>query len=410
LNNSYRSIAFFCLSILLLFLLAGCAQPAQSASISEPGSVIQGATVDETRPGSQSCLEIRADHPGEKISLDFQGLLISGDLSLEIVNAIGKTIWRQPVSESGQFRLEEVVAMPQPGSYDLRLAWDGSVEASYSLRWAYSQQPESKVAPTALVGGIGMILVALGFVIYALLRRLGGRFLLLGGLGWIITVALKFGWAILFNGPLYRLLTGALTQAPGEVVFSLYVGALTGIFEVGLLWLALRYTRLGQASWKQALAFGIGFGALEALLLGFSSLATVLTGLLAPQTLPAAALEALARQSGLAWSIAPAWERFFTIFVHIFSCLLVFYAVRVGQVKWMWLAFVYKTLLDTAAAYAQIKGIQTVAQVWTIEAIVGILGLLGWIGIRWLKPRYPDLAQETAEAPVSLEVPLESGS
>jgi hypothetical protein len=48
--------------------------------------------------------------------------------------------------------------------------------------------------------------------------------------------------------------------------------------------------------------------------------------------------------------------------------------------------------------------------VWTIEAIVGILGLLGWIGIRWLKPRYPDLPQETAEAPVSLEVPLESGS
>ena len=57
------------------------------------------------------------------------------------------------------------------------------------------------LSAVSLVGGVGMLLVAIGFVAYALLRRLGWRFLALGMLAWVVTVAIKVMIALPLNTP-----------------------------------------------------------------------------------------------------------------------------------------------------------------------------------------------------------------
>lgn len=249
---------------------------------------------------------------------------------------------------------------------------------------------DSILSPIVLLGGAGMILVALGFLMYAVMRRLGWRYIVFGALMWVLTVAVKFALAIPFNSAIYRTLTGALPGDIGKFLFELYVGGLTGLTEVLIVWLVLRFTRLGQVEWQRALAFGIGFGAFEALLLGIGSFATMLTALVAPQAMPVEALIQFKLADDWLYSSAPIIERFFTIWAHIFSNVLIFYAVVVKQVRWFWLAFVYKSLLDAWAAWGQIAGMTASAgQVWILEALVIVFGIIGWVGTRWLEQRYP---------------------
>jgi uncharacterized membrane protein YhfC len=249
------------------------------------------------------------------------------------------------------------------------------------------------VPALALLGGIGMILVALGFAVYAGLRQLGWGALALGAVAWGASVALKFAWAIPFNSAIYTTLNQALPSL-GVALFALYVGALTGIFEVGVVALLLNYTRLGKAAWPRAMAFGIGFGAIETLLLGVSSLSSMLAAMLISVAQPPPP-EVAARLGNILWLFAPIVERLATIFIHMCSTVLIFYAVNTRQARWLWLACGYKTAVDAvAAACVHIHGIDTLEHVWLLEATVILFGLAGWLGLRWLAPRYQALPIE----------------
>jgi uncharacterized membrane protein YhfC len=243
------------------------------------------------------------------------------------------------------------------------------------------------VPPLALLSGGGMIVVALGFAAYAGRRRLGWGALGLGALAWGVTVALKFAWAILFNQPVYTACSHLLPSL-GVPLFALYVGALTGFFEVGLVALLLNYTRLGKAAWPHIVAFGIGFGAIEALFFGVSSLSSTLASMLISVAVPPTPMVS-ARLGNILWVLAPVVERLAAIFIHMCSNVLIFYAVNTRRRRWLSLAFCYKTAVDAvAAAFVHTNGIDTLGQVWTFEAIMVVCGVAGWLGLRWLAPRY----------------------
>lgn len=247
-----------------------------------------------------------------------------------------------------------------------------------------------QLTPLVLFPGIGMLLVGLAFVVYAWRRRLGLRYVAWGAVAWVIAVVLKFAWAINLNSTVYRFLISGLPSPAGSLVFDVYVGLLTGIFEVALVWSVLSRIRLGKAAWAQALAFGIGFGAVEAVLIGASSFASALTVLLAPAQVPASALSQFALANNPLYGAAPIVERVATIFVHMFSAGLIFYAIAADEQRWVWLAIAYKTGLDTIAAFAQFWGVNSVARVWAIEALIIGFGVIGWWGTQWLSARYPD--------------------
>lgn len=248
-----------------------------------------------------------------------------------------------------------------------------------------------EITPLVLFPGIGMLVVGLAFIFYAWRRRLGLRYVAWGALAWVISVALKFAWAIGLNAHIYTVLTSLLPTTVGSLVFDLYVGSLTGVFEVALVYLVLSRLRLGHAAWKQALAFGIGFGAVESILLGASSFAGSLAVLLTSSQVPASAAAQFALASNPLYGAAPIVERAATIFVHILSAGLIFYAIATDKRRWLWTAFVYKTALDSVAAFAQFWGVNSVGRIWTIEAIVIVFGLLGLWGTLRIGRRYATL-------------------
>jgi hypothetical protein len=89
------------------------------------------------------------------------------------------------------------------------------------------------------------------------------------------------------------------------------------------------------------------------------------------------------------YGLAPVAERFGTILVHVFCNALLFYGVASGKARWMWVSFVYKSLLDTIAGFAQFWGVETLPKIWAIEALILIFGFVAWWGILQIKRHYP---------------------
>ena len=279
-----------------------------------------------------------------------------------------------------------------------------STSIGTALLYATAATPQV-LSPIALLPGIGMLLVALAFIVYAL--RHGGTWgmLALGGLAWVVTVAVKFAVAIVLN-PIVSKAIGVPGNlwAPGNLLLYVYLGSLTGFTEVLLTWWLLHHKRLVRVPWGKVVAFGVGFGALEALLLGVLSFVSMLSGLLAPQAFNAETLAAMARSNDLLYDLAPITERLAIVFVHLFCNVLLFYSVMKGQARWMWLSFAYKSAVDAIAAFAQAWGVETVAKVWTIEACMIVFGVVAWWGIQRIGQRYrAELAQASEVAPAPLE-------
>ncbi len=383
-----KSVFLLGLTLLLtLTLLAGCEAATHEEEPFVGGSV--SGSLERGEAGSEYPFIIEVENQGDPVGIHFRGVLVEGSIRLQILDSEDARYEEWEFDESGSFSFNTVL-YPPPDTYRYGLAWDGPVQlAQYSYEWKPHPIEVTEVRPLALIGGGGMIVVALGFVIYAAVRKLGWGYLGLGALAWGLTVALKFAWAVPLNPPIYEALLNALPENAANLAFYLYVGALTGVFEVLLTWLVLRYTALGNTGWGRALAFGIGFGAVEALLLGFSSLASVGLALVMPEAVPPLALDQLAQLNNVLFALAPIWERFFTVLIHIFCNVLLFYGARKHESRWLWLSFAFKTGIDAVAAFAQVQGWVTLDRIWIIEAVVGLWGLLGWWGTRWVAARYP---------------------
>ncbi len=386
---------FLYLSIVcaLLILLSACASQSASVPMDDRWANVEGSQLQEVQAGEQFYFNIFADDgmikEGTPLKIQVSGNVQSGLLRFELRAPDGQPVWNSGTIGPGDFSIstEYDLSSAQPGTYQLGIVYSDNISATYNLGWH-----AIKLGPSVLLPGTGMILVALAFVFYAARRRwLGWRSLLLGALFWVLTVAVKFAFAIPVNPVVFRAL--GVTQenlfSPGNLVAYFYIGALTGIFEAGLAYLILRKIRWGTATWHQALAFGIGFGSIEALLLGFANLFSSMVGLTSPNVLPIPTLGSLAHTATLVMGLAPVIERLAVIFAHIFACVLIFYAIAIGEPKWAWLAVLYKTLLDTPAAFASFWGVNTAGKLWTIEAIIAVFGLIGLWGTIQVARRYP---------------------
>lgn len=379
-------------TFLITLLLAGCSQAGNTGAGSLFGSV-QGEHIEKTSAGEELFFTIPINQSfvdaGQTIAIRAGGKVETGWLRIIFRDPDGNIAW-DPGEFGGDFIVNTFYIPTRPGVYKLGVAWKDATTATYDVSYQGEQ-----LTPLALVPGLGMILVAIAFIIYSLRKGGTWSYLGLGALAWAVTVAIKMLIALVANSPIYQALYNPDSLwAPGSILFYLYIGALTGLTEVLLTWLVLRYTRLGRAPWNKALAFGVGFGAFEALLLGLGSLLGMLVGLLAPQTLPAAAMGSMVQANNLLFDLAPIVERIATIFVHILCNVLLFYGVVTLRSRWLWVSFAFKTLLDSVAGFAQLWGVGTVERIWIIEAVIIIFGILGWWGTRAVARRYPSLVEE----------------
>lgn len=386
-----RFFLFASISILSL-LLTSCAAQTSSVPMNYRWANVEGSQLNESQAGEQFYFNIFVDDgmiaEGVPLKIMVSGNVNHGSLRFELRRPDGQAVWNSGQINAGDFSLRTEYRLPagQTGTYTLGLVYSDNTSATYNLGWH-----ALKLGPVALLPGLGMLLVAAAFVIYAAWqKRLDWRYWGLGALFWILTVAVKFAFAIPVNSLVFRALgvTGDKLFSPGNLIAYLYIGALTGVFEAGLAWLILRKSRWGRADWNQALVFGIGFGTVEALLLGLTSLGSALVGVLAPDTLPVSTLGGLANNATFLMGLAPIVERLSVIFAHIFACVLIFYAIASREALWGWLAILYKTLLDTPGGFASFWGANTPGKLWTLELVIAIFGLIGLGGTIWLSRRY----------------------
>jgi uncharacterized membrane protein YhfC len=223
-------------------------------------------------------------------------------------------------------------------------------------------------APRILVSALGMMLAGLLFILFFKGRKKAAfRFIAFGGLTWFVAVMLKFAWAIPINRHVQSLLNRYLLPEVANPLFWIYVGLLTGIFECGLIYLLFRFTRLKTISLDESYGFGYGFGSIEAIILGVAQLLTCIA--IATGHIPGI---------GITWlSIpAPIIERIMTIFLHLYTTLLIIYSIKESKPYLFWLSFLYKSFVDAIAAWAQLSyGVSSISHLWIVEGIIFVATL-----------------------------------
>ena len=390
------TFSFSCLLLsIILILLTGCTVQRSDVPINYRWASVEGSQLQESGAGEQFYFNVPIDDgmiaESIPIKIKVSGNVTSGSLRFELRHPDGHAVWSSGIINPGDYSISTAYIIPdaQIGTYSLGLVYDANTLATYNLSWH-----AIRLGLFVLLPGIGMILVALAFVTYAVRQKiLGWRYLGLGALLWILTVAVKIAFAIPVNPLVFQALgvPGNHLFSPGNLTAYLYIGALTGIFEAGLTWLILRKSHWGKAGWTQALVFGIGFGTIEALLLGLAGFGSALAGLLSPDILPVYTLASLANNATLGMGLAPIVERLSVILAHIFSCVLIFYAIASNETKWGWLAIIYKTLLDTPAGFAAFWGAGTIDKIWTLEIVIAVFGMAGISGILLVSRRYQNV-------------------
>jgi len=249
----------------------------------------------------------------------------------------------------------------------------------------------ASVSPLFLLPGIGMVLVAICSV---WLWQRGKPSLWWavwwGVLAWVLSVTAKS----LASWPSTKL----IVRHRGDPMTWLYVGLLTGVFECAIPLLLIWKSRLSRADWDQAVAFGIGFGAIEAFLIGTGSV--VVTGLLlvSPGLFPVAMRNALTHQfrsGGLISIPFPVIERTAALLIHVLSSVLLICAVRIRQQRWFWLAFACKTAVDGFAGWSVLswRVAESVRKMATVECVFVVFALIAMAALPSFKARFARLDQ-----------------
>ena len=147
-------------------------------------------------------------------------------------------------------------------------------------------------------------------------------------------------------------------QAGYPLLYALFLGGTAALFEEGGRYLVMRLFLKNRQRVSDGIAFGIGHGGIEAVLLaGINALIILLAG--------------SAIDPGLMF--AGGVERISTMVVHVAWSVMVLKSVRENKIGYLLLAFALHTLIDAAAVFlGQYYGVSMLA----LEIIVGVFALL----------------------------------
>jgi uncharacterized membrane protein YhfC len=245
-----------------------------------------------------------------------------------------------------------------------------------------------------------MVLVAVLFLVgWKVGSQTQWRWFWAGAAIWTVGVALKFACALLLNTPVLAGLKSLLPH-PGYVgLGALYIGLLTGIFEIGVTLAAGRKWPSLARDANRAVAVGVGAGAFEAILLGFASLAGVLVAM---SNLPGSeqmrqGLAAATATTPFVW-LAGWVERTIAILCHTSSRTLVLFSVAKRRGAFFWYGFLLMTLLDGVAGFAYLSGAVTSISLWWIELAIAPFALASVLIIGWCLRHWPSPTQTGGEA------------
>jgi uncharacterized membrane protein YhfC len=176
--------------------------------------------------------------------------------------------------------------------------------------------------------------------------------------------------------------TGA--QGPAWIGFLLLSSLTAGLFEEPGRWLGYRWLLRHQLDRRTGVAYGLGHGGLEAMLLVGLSVGGLLVAALAADAgkLPSGpALDAVRQQVGglTPWqALAGGVERVSAMVLHVGLSLVVLQAFTRGGARWVWLAIALHFSVNASAMLVMRQ-----AGIWPTEALTAVAaGVVLWLGLR----------------------------
>jgi uncharacterized membrane protein YhfC len=169
--------------------------------------------------------------------------------------------------------------------------------------------------------------------------------------------------------------------------FVLYGILAAGIFEEVGRYVMMRYMLPLHRAWKDGVAFGIGHGGIESLLIGvLGGVQVFILGmLLNAGQLESIKIPASALQSLTTVLTAPSWvfllmglERVFAFIFQIAMSVLVMYALRYGKIIFVLYAVVLHAFFDLMPAMYQAH----IAPLWLTEIFVAVFALIALYSMR----------------------------
>jgi uncharacterized membrane protein YhfC len=252
------------------------------------------------------------------------------------------------------------------------------------------------------------------------------------GLGYYLTRRFKLNWRLYWIGaavfvfsqvlhiPFNNYALPALVNAgllptpepPWQLPFQgLVLGLSAGIFEETGRWLMYRFLARDARSWSKGLLAGAGHGGIEALIIGGLILYTylqvmALRGADLSQVFPPEQVELAEQQIAAFWgatwyeSMMGALERVLTIPVHLALSLLVMHSFLRRQLRWLFMAIGWHTLVNGVAA-VYVYG--TWGSIYATELALSVFTLLSIAIIFALRRRQPEQEPEVQAEPKSLD-------
>ena len=258
---------------------------------------------------------------------------------------------------------------------------------------------------------VGVIFTALFAIVYPLvLALIAHRRLRVSwkyfGFGVIIFLLFQLVSRVPVVIILGSVLAPQLKSSPAFLYTWIVILAITaGLFEevgryIGYRWLMKR----DEKTWSKAVMYGIGHGGLESMvLIGGGTLLTVLNIIVLSATnlnsLPSSQHTLIVQQfaaiNAEPWwlSLAGAWERLWTLPIHIALSVVVLQVFRRNAIVWLWLAVLAHSIVDfTTAIIPQLIG-ASVTSTLLVEGLVAIFGILAIVVIFRLKEVAPSTVE-----------------
>ncbi|WP_201369083.1 YhfC family glutamic-type intramembrane protease [Ktedonobacter robiniae] len=210
-----------------------------------------------------------------------------------------------------------------------------------------------------------------------------------------------FLFQVISRVPIIEVLTLAVGRTVNSsvllfVLWALFLGLTAGLCEEWGRYLGYRwFLKREPKTWNLGVAYGLGHASLEAILLVGVGLLVLIIEIVALSYTPATtASQKLAVTQIVSvygaqpdwWELLALWERVWAMCFHVAMSVLVLQSIRLHTPRFVWLAVLAHTLLDTLTALLP-HYLGHVAGAITTEGLVAIAGLFALWLLRCLRRR-----------------------
>ncbi len=166
--------------------------------------------------------------------------------------------------------------------------------------------------------------------------------------------------------------------AQNLILTGILIAFSAGLFETAGRFIGLRFLLRKKLDRKNGIAYGIGHGGIEAVLLvGLSYIGNIVYSIFINAGAVSSELVPQLLSTPPDWFLAAGIERVFTILFHIAAALLVTYGIMYNKKIYILYCLLLHTLVDGVAVILQIYKLP----VWGIEGWVAVVGLLSLLFI-----------------------------